>query len=426
MTLRWSGLRDHRQLAAAALVALVIASCSGDDSDTRAPTSPAPTTSAAPTTTSLPSTVSLDEIVAAPSCSVDGEVADLTVANGTVYFVGDFASVTDSTGRTEARPGIAACDLVTGELDAFAVGIEGESTIRTVAWLDEMVLLGGSFELAGSAPRTNFVAVDARDGSVVEDWGPTSVRGGVAVVDVGRSGSVYLGGTFRDVDGERRSGAARLGPDGALDTEFKPSIEAGEMQPRIAAFAESGTDRVYIGGDFETLNDTDAEGIGAVDFATGTSTEQFSPQLSDTNPEDDRVQIRTVIVDESWVYLCGDWWTTEGRGDREEQRNVGRFTDSGVADATFEPWTDGGVRDCLIHDDQLVLAGHFDQVSGVAARKTARVSLVDAEVQPLVQADTPKGVQVVAVADDRLVIGGTFSRVDGTDQPGLAIFATAG
>jgi hypothetical protein len=191
----------------------------------------------------------------------------------------------------------------------------------------------------------------------------------------------------------------------------------------VTALTEAADGRVYVGGDFGSLNGEPAEGIGAVDRATGRVTANFHPALSDTNPKDGRVQIRTVIVDGDWVYLCGDWWTTEGRGDGDQQRNVGRFTRLGVADPSFEPWTDGGVRDCTISGDDLIIGGHFDTVSGQTALKTARVSLADGSVTTLVRADTPKGVQTLEVSEGLLVLGGTFKKVNGEQHRGLAVAA---
>ena len=126
------------------------------------------------------------------------------------------------------------------------------------------------------------------------------------------------------------------------------------------------------------------------------------------------------------MYLCGDWWTTEGRGDQEQQRNFGRFNRSGQADPELEPWTDGGIRDCeFVGDNLITLGGHFDVVSEERYRKLALVSLESGEVIEVMGADSNKGVQVVGFDDGLLYIGGTFRKIRGMDQPGLGLIRIA-
>jgi len=407
-----------------AFVPLFLFGCSGESA---APSSgqveTSERTSTTPTTDGV--VVGAFDPVMVPSCRVNGAVFDLSVDDGVVYFVGEFTSVTDAGGTQEARHGVAACSLDEGRILDLDLGpIDG--LVRSVATHDSRILIGGSFSLPGSGDRKNFAAIDRTTGAVNDDWGPVSVVGGVHTISVSGDGSVYLGGGIKSIDGADRAGVARLTADGELDAEFAPVVSAGDSTNLVVtALTEAADGRVYVGGDFGSLNGEPAEGIGAVDHATGRVTANFHPALSDTNPKDGRVQIRTVIVDGDWVYLCGDWWTTEGRGDGDQQRNVGRFTRLGVADPSFEPWTDGGVRDCVISGDDLVIGGHFDTVSGQTALKTARVSLVDGSATPLVRADTPKGVQALEVSDGLLVLGGTFRKVNGEAHPGLAVAAIA-
>ena len=163
-----------------------------------------------------------------------------------------------------------------------------------------------------------------------------------------------------------------------------------------------------------------------MDTATGLITTGFSPDLIDTNPVDSRVQVRSIGVKDEWVYLCGDWWTTEGRGDGDEQRNFGRFNRGGEADPTLEPWTDGGIRDCeFVGDDLITLGGHFDVVSEQQLRKLALVSLDTGEVIEVMGANSNKGVQAVGFSDGVMYIGGTFTRIRGVDQSGLAAIRVA-
>ena len=70
-------------------------------------------------------------------------------------------------------------------------------------------------------------------------------------------------------------------------------------------------------------------------------------------------------MDRNWIYLCGDWWETDGIGGQQNQRNVNRFAPAtGAVDPDFWIATDGGVQACALDPDLGVLfvGGHFDCV----------------------------------------------------------------
>ena len=356
------------------------------------------------------------------SCGTDGEVADLDVLEDRVVFSGEFVAVIDGDGTRHEQANVAACTHE-GEFIEFGHGIDG--LVRVAQVYEDMLLVGGNFTVEGSS-RENFVALDLETGDVV-DFGPTEIAGSVHAISFGDD-TIYIAGAFSSVDGVNRTGLVRLESDGTFDSGFFPRMTRTDDEGRarvVYAVFEDGN-RVYIGGDYGTLNGEPVPGVGAVDTATGLITTGFSPDLIDTNPVDSRVQVRSIGVKDEWVYLCGDWWTTEGRGDGDEQRNFGRFNRGGEADPTLEPWTDGGIRDCeFVGDDLITLGGHFDVVSEQQLRKLALVSLDTGEVIEVMGANSNKGVQAVGFTDGVMYIGGTFTRIRGVDQSGLAAIRVA-
>ena len=407
----------NRRLACVVLM-LALAACSSGDSSPQADL----TEGVDPDQTStLPAAPAVTDVALAASCQVNSSVIDMTTDGDTWFIGGDFTSATDVDGTVVTQVGIAACSVSDGLLDdQIELDLGDDGVVRALALTDEHLLLGGTFSVGGFDSE-NFVALD-RSTMAVADWGPKRVPGGVQEIVVAPDGAVYLAGSFIEVDGVARPGIARFGADGVFDSEFSPELADGpDDRPLVYAVAATDDGQVFLGGDFETLNGVAVGGVGRVDSPTGRITGAFAPDLDDTNPNDGRVQIREIVMDGSWTYLCGDWWTTEGRGDKEQQRNVGRFDSSGRADPSFEPWTDGGIRDCALAAGGLVIGGHFDTVSGEPTRKLALLSLLDGAVTPLVSADSPKGVQTIAATEQLLGLGGTFSRAGGQDRSGFAV-----
>ena len=408
---------------ALALVALT-AACSSADTADPVVTAEGDDSSRAPAFEQAPEVTG---VALVPTCQVDSSVYAM-VSDGDTWFIGgDFAQTTDVAGATFDQVGLSACSDSDGLLDGrVSLALEAGGVVRTLALTDQHLLVGGNFTVEGRDDRENFVALDRSTMDVV-DWGPKRLPGGVQKIVVAPSGKVYVAGSFEAVDGVARPGIASFGPDGAFDFEFAPEITDGPIDGRPVVYAVDERDDggVLLGGDFGLLNGVEVPGVGVVDASSGRITGAFLPDIVDTNPQDDRVQIRAIVADGPWTYLCGDWWTTEGRGDKEQQRNVGRFDSSGNADPSFEPWTDGGIRDCELFAGGLVIGGHFDTVSGQATQKLALLSLVDGAVTPLVSANSNKGVQTITGIDDALGIGGTFTRIGRQDLTGFAVIEIA-
>ncbi len=183
---------------------------------------------------------------------------------------------------------------------------------------------------------------------------------------------VYIAGSFRSVGGcgatPCHAHLAAVSPaTGLVLAAFDPLIESdggGFTTVYSIALSPDGQ-TLYLGGQFDTVNTARRTSAAAIDSATGTVATPFAPALADANPSDPEVQVHDIQVDRDWVYLCGDWWSTDGLGDQQNQRNVNRFAPaSGAVDADFWIATDGGVQACVLDADLGVLfvGGHFDCV----------------------------------------------------------------
>jgi hypothetical protein len=318
--------------------------------------------------------------VPAASCLTDGQVNDILALEGVFYLAGAFSHVrppgTEAGGpEEEERRWFAACDAATGAVlpwDPLVDCTEGNCTnadgrALAVSGDGQWLYLVGKFRTVGGLARRHAARVSPSTAAVDAAWDPDPDDRVQAVREL-PDGRILLAGNFTHLGPGALAQAhlAAVAPaDGTPDEDFAPVIEAAGFTTVLALDLSPDGSTLYLGGQLELVNGAPRDGAAAVDAATGTLTAPFAPELTDTNPNDPFVQVREIRVDDSWVYLCGDWWETEGVGSESDQRNVNRFDpQDGSVDPSFWVGTDGGVQACALDRtlDVLFVGGHFDCV----------------------------------------------------------------
>ncbi|TMM36078.1 MAG: PKD domain containing protein [Actinobacteria bacterium] len=171
----------------------------------------------------------------------DGTVYALALVGQTVVVGGSFSTVTDAAQRTGYhRHALFAYDLTTGAVTDFAPQLTG-TVLALAAGPGNTVYAGGTFGVAqldvGTGQRVATFTASVNDGSV------RALRYS--------GGLLYLGGSFRRLDGQLRPGLARVdGTTGALDAAFDLHLVTPDFPtPKIEALAvnPTGTRLVAIG-----------------------------------------------------------------------------------------------------------------------------------------------------------------------------------
>ncbi len=322
-------------------------------------------------------------------CLTDGQVEDLLLVDGVVYLAGRFTHVRPPGevigGPLEvARNWFAACDAATGAV----LGWDPQATCdpgtyatcsnnprgQTLALaLDgQSLYLGGKFREIGGTPRKHAARVARADAAPDGQWLPEPSDRVQRLLLAPDGSRVYVAGNFDQVGGcdpaPCHAHLAAVDPlTGAVEDGFGPRIESsgGGFATVYALALTADGETLYLGGQFDSVDAQPRSSAAAVDVATGSLPTGFAPQLADANPSDPYVQVFDLQLDKDWVYLCGDWWSTGGIGDQQNQRNVNRFSRStGAVDADFWIATDGGVQACALDANLGVLfvGGHFDCV----------------------------------------------------------------
>ena len=325
-------------------------------------------------------------------CQANGRVDEILSVGDRIFVAGEFSALIDPDGTSHVRHGLGACDLPDGRVAPWDPQINPGADVQALAVSSDQstVFAGGLFTRSGPN-RTNAAAFDVADGAAVQSWKPSpgvSKVTDMIVAQTQQGQRVYMGGWF----------GVRLyhGTEGSLVGQqigaFAPSVTGG-----VWALAMSPEhDVLYIGGgNLTAINGTPRQGAAAVDALTG-QTHPFAPALTD--PGDNNIQIFDMVVDGQQIYICGDWWQTEGIGKRADpqpwhppptQRNLNRFDrNTGLVDRTWWPFTDGGVQACALHKDagNFVIGGHFKYVNGKLQKDVAAL----ATTTPAVDFSTPE------------------------------------
>ncbi|WKN46987.1 hypothetical protein [Nocardioides sp. Arc9.136] len=194
------------------------------------------------------------------------------------------AALAGSTGTLAARsaggvvgvPGVG--DHLASEQPSAGTPHVLNGRVYSIAQVGDTVFLGGTFTRVredGPAPlatpvlqRRGLVAFSASTGRVLTTFRP-QVVGGVRVVEPAADGeSLYVGGTFTTIDGDRYARLARLRTsDGAVVPSFDPSPVAGKVRD-----LRLRDGRLWVAGAFTHIGGRARKALATLSPSTGRPT----------------------------------------------------------------------------------------------------------------------------------------------------------
>jgi trimeric autotransporter adhesin len=319
--------------------------------------------------------------------------------------------------------------LADGSVDGgWAPQVDGP--VHALALSGDRLQVGGSFTVADALQRHGFAEIDAQSGRVtdaafqVDGTVSTLATGGTAAAPI-----TYIGGGFETVDGVARRNLAALDRATAKVAGWDAKLGTGAVHD-----IEVSGGRVYVGGEFTSVNDGAAAraGIASLDPQSAAAT-AWNPRLSSAAS---RVSVRDLAVIGSTVYAGGEFDRANDRLPTATTRsNAAAFDAGSGAVRAWNPSADRPVSTLEVAGDAVYLGGSFDRVnvngtpgSGALRAKAAAVRADSGAVlawDPRIGA-MDQGVLGLAVADGEVVLGGTFQVVGGVAREGLAAIDLAG
>ncbi len=304
-----------------------------------------------------------------------------------------------------------------GELDPLdATIIGGLNPYSAIAvQSDGKIVIGGNFSSVLGVPRNNIARLNA-DGTLDLGFDPNA-DAEIESVTVQADGKILIGGRFNTLQpygaatATTRNYLARLHEDGTLDTGFDPNPDA-----RIHCVALQADGRILIGGGFHGLSPAPLGISVSRAFAArlnpnGTVDTSFQPK-----PDEDVYALveqpngDILIVGGFWVFVPWEGYTVP-------RKYIARVHSNGSLDMTFDPYLEFGGISCVIlqPDGKILIGGYFEtlQPNGAANPTTRnRIARLNADgtLDPGFDPNANNGVHSMALqADGRILVGGSFT-----------------
>lgn len=237
---------------------------------------------------------------------------------------------------------------------------------------DGSMIVGGTFEQVydpatdTSTTRRNLARFDA-SGNLDAGFDPAP-SGSVRALALGPDGSLYIGGAFDTIAGERRYNLARLAPDGTLDPDWIPFTNG-----YVYSLATDATGAVFVGGEYITIG-----GLLRTRLAKLSGT---GAGLGDPDWRQDANGIPWALaVSGTSLYVGGDFTQLASAGGSTTRSHIAKLATSGTGeiDANWNPAANGGVYALAVDAGGVVFAGGGFSFIGGQVRNCCLARLVGA------------------------------------------------
>ncbi len=192
-----------------------------------------------------------------------------------------------------ARPALAQYAEIPWPLPSGAIsffGLNSEEPIRTATQIGRRLFIGGRFSDLGT-PTGGAAVIDTL--GVLQPQAFPVFGGEVSQIAPDGVGGWFLAGSFTSVGGRPIAGFARVASDRSVDERFRLVLNGAIRRLAVAH------GKVYLVGDFTTVNGGARSGLAAIDASTGGLTAWgagFAPQGR---------SLTTIAVSSIGVYVAG-------------------------------------------------------------------------------------------------------------------------
>jgi uncharacterized repeat protein (TIGR01451 family)/uncharacterized delta-60 repeat protein len=283
-------------------------------------------------------------------------------------------------------------------------------------------VIGGDFTTYDSSTANPYVArLDGSgylDTNFVTGVGPD---GPVDSVLVDPSGMVYIGGQFESFNGTNAFHIARLTPGGSLDTSFAFRTGGFNKNSTIWAMALDTNGNLLVAGSFTNYNTTNCNRIVRL-LPSGRLDPTFLPSSGTPNTGADS-DVHAIALDSNGNIIIGGSFT---HVNGTNAPHIARLLPNGVVDSSFNPGfgPDSTVYALAVEPNNFILmGGSFANYNLVPAGSIARLTTagrLDPGFTPGSGANgTVFSIVLQPNSANEIMVGGQFTSFNGTRRLGI-------
>ena len=340
------------------------------------------------------------------------------VVNKGIFLGGNFTSI-----ASQSHPGLAQIELISGNLiPTLDATVSGSVEAMDYDPIYKILYIGGSFTTVKGVARNKLAAINVETG-VVTGFNPSPDAEVYSIKVVGYGTKLIVGGAFSNIGGGTRPNLAKLNTiDGSLDVTFNATV-AGVVQSVSVV-----NDKVFFGGAFTTVGgDPNYAYLASVSLLDGSLNSSFMPMVNNTV---NSVLAPPLPIGSEVVYVGGDFTTLDSISRLRLAMVDGNF---GALNPTFNATTsavNGTVRSLALDPatSTLYVGGYFSSVGGITRNQLAAVNNHTGLLLPFNPnvTGTAMGVTSMVLKPELgvLYIAGDFTNVGGITRPRLAAVFT--
>jgi len=238
--------------------------------------------------------------------------------------------------------------------------------VRAIAvQADGRIIIGGGFTTVGGLSRTNLARLNP-DGTVDTNFMASallswcgSCEDVVWGIALQADAKILVAGGFNQVNGQPRTGLARLYPDGTLDTNLDLAL-AGEVHALLVL----PDGKIMVGGKFATTGALGRQGM----LRLGSD-----GSVDDLSIFGDNSVVEALALQADGKVLVGGYFSAMSGLPRA---NIGRLNSDGTVDSAFDPGASGQVVYTLAvqADGRVLVGGNFNTLGGQARVDIGRLN----------------------------------------------------
>ena len=290
---------------------------------------------------------------------------------------------------------------------------------------DGKILVSGFYTRVNGVRRSGLARLNP-DGSLDSSFDPGtgSNDGRVETITLQPDGKILVMGSFTSFNGVARGRIARLNTDGSLDTSFSPVGSPGPQSIYCALVLPDNS--LLVGGSIQQFNGVTRTNLVHL-LSDGTLDLTYSGRAASQNVIGQPGVRSLTPQTDGKIIITGAFTNVDG----VTMKGIARLNSDGSLDASFNTGsgpvftsTSQGILSArILPDGKIITGGDFTSFNGAALTRLAKLNSdgsLDSTFNPgtgfngILESDS-----LTILSDGRLLVGGQFSIAEGLNRSGI-------